>query len=162
MANIVDFWEEYAACARNAGVPDVQIQWFQRWVEKFSRHLRGVPLRERSVADVTSFLDDLKADERIAPWQIEQARQALRILYRDVFGLNAKAMATERGQSYRDAVTQPRQLAAAHGALLEDIRTAIRLKHYSPRTERTTDFAGIGFRCCLVRTHAVTCLQSMY
>jgi hypothetical protein len=51
MANIVDFWEEYAACARNAGVPDVQIQWFQRWVEKFSRHLRGVPLRERSVSD---------------------------------------------------------------------------------------------------------------
>jgi len=135
MAKVMDFWEEYATCVRNAGVPDVQIQWFQRWVEKFSRHLRGVPLRERSVADVTGFLDDLKADERIAPWQIEQARQALRILYRDVFGLNAKTMATERGETYRDSVAQPRQLDAAHGALLEDLRTAIRVKHYSPRTE---------------------------
>lgn len=135
MAELVDFWEQYAVCVRDAGVPDVQIPWFQRWVEQFGRHLRGVPLRERSVADVTNFLDDLKADERIAPWQVEQARQALRILYRDVFGLNGKTMAAERGKGFRDSVTHPRQLEAAHGELLKQMHAAIRMKHYSPRTE---------------------------
>ena len=135
MSKPVDFWDEYAICVRNAGIPDVQVQWFLRWVEQFSRHLRGVPLRDRSVSDVTDFLDDMKADERLAPWQIEQAREALRILYRDVFGLNGKSMATVRGQALRDSVTQPRQLEAVHGTVLEDLRTAIRMRHYSPRTE---------------------------
>lgn len=135
MAERVDFWEQYAVCARDAGVPDVQIPWYQRWVEQFGRHLRGVPLRERSVGDVTNFLDDLKADERIAPWQVEQARQALRILYRDVFGLNGKTMAADRGKGFRDTVTQPRQLEAAHGDLLKQMHAAIRMIHYSPRTE---------------------------
>jgi site-specific recombinase XerD len=135
MAKTVDFWQEYADCVRNTGVPDVQIPWFQRWVEQFSRALRGVPLKERSVADVKNFLGDLKADERIAPWQVEQAREALRILYRDLFGLNSKSMATERGQAFRDSVTQPRQLEAVHGDLLKQLQAAIRMKHYSPRTE---------------------------
>jgi site-specific recombinase XerD len=135
MAKMVDFWEEYAVSVRNASVPDVQVPWFQRWVEQFSRHLRGVPLRDRSIKDVTGFLSDLKADERIAPWQVEQAREAIRILYRDTFGLNAKSMASERDQTFRDSVTQPRQLEAAHGDLLKQLQDAIRMKHYSPRTE---------------------------
>jgi integron integrase len=135
MAKMVDFWEEYATCVRNTGVPDVQIQWFQRWVEQFSRALRGVPLKERSVADVKNFLEDLKADERIAPWQVEQARDALRILYRDLFGLNHKTMHSKRERTFRDSVTQPRQLEAAYGELLKNIHAALRMRHYSPRTE---------------------------
>ncbi len=131
----VDFWREYANAVRDSGVPEQQVEWFQRWIERFSRNLRGVSLRDRSVEDVTAFIEDLKADERLAPWQVEQARNALRILYRDVFGLNAKTMSPRGATSMRDSVIQPRQLEALHGALLDRVRDAIRLRHYSPRTE---------------------------
>lgn len=135
MSQPVDFWGSYADCVRESGVPEVQVEWYLRWAERFARCIRGLPLRERSVADVHGFLDDLKADERIAPWQIEQARAAIGILYRKHLGLDPAHMPRERPRAARDAVSQPRQLEAQHGSLLEAMRTAIRTKHYSPRTE---------------------------
>ena len=134
-ADRVDFWGEYEVCVRNAGVPEEKIRWFVRWVRLFADGFKGVPLRDRSVADVTAFLDDLKADENTIPWQIEQARQALRILYRDFFGLDGSSKTTSRDGAAKDRVTQPRQLDALHGPLLQDLRAAIRMRHYSPRTE---------------------------
>lgn len=135
MADRVDFWRDYEGCVRNSGVPEAQIRWYSRWVEQFLKAFKGVPLRDRSVADVRAFLDDLKADANLLPWQIEQARQALRILYGDLFGFDGRSMTKDRGNIRRDRVTQPRQLDALHGPLLADLRAAIRMRHYSPRTE---------------------------
>jgi len=137
MADRVNFWRDYEECVRNAGVPEVQVRWYLRWVEQFMRVFKGVALRDRSVADVTAFLDDLKADATLLPWQIEQARQALRILYRDHFGFDGRSMARDRGNVRRDQVTQPRQLDALHAPLLTELRAAIRMRHYSPRTEQS-------------------------
>ncbi len=135
MGKVVDFWAEYADSVRRAGVSEEQVRWYSRWVELFSRALRGVPLRERSIEDVKAFLDDLKADEKVAAWQAEQARQALLVLYRDLFGLDKETMSAKRADSARDRVTQPRQLEALHDALFERLHAAIRMRHFSLRTE---------------------------
>jgi len=135
MAEKIDFWGKYADSVRKAGVPDEQVKWFLRWAERFARAVRGVPIRQRSVEDVRSFLDDLKADERFAPWQVRQARKAVAILYRDHLGIDPARLPATRSGKARDVVQQPRQLAALHGDLLKALRGAIRVKHYSPRTE---------------------------
>lgn len=135
MAKSVDFWGEYAACVREAGVPENHVSWYVRWAEQFARALRGVSLRDRSIEDVRCFLADLKADERFVPWQVEQARRAISILYRKHLGLRPSDLPSNRAGAARDRVTQPRQLQAQHGKLLQAMRTAIRVKHLSPRTE---------------------------
>ncbi len=135
MAKGVDFWEEYAVCARKAGVPDANIRWYAKWVERFAKCFRSIPLRERSVEDVKAFLNDLRADEQVQEWQIEQARQALRILYRDHYGFKGSTMRKSRDGVARDVVTQPQQLEALHGPLLKKVHDVIRMRHYSPRTE---------------------------
>jgi integron integrase len=84
---------------------------------------------------VRRFLDDLKADEEIAPWQVEQARSAIGILYRKHLGLDPAQMPPTRSDVSRDATTQPRQINALHGGLIEDLRSAMRVKHFSLRTQ---------------------------
>lgn len=135
MAGKIDFWGEYANCVRAEGVAEEQVEWFVRWAERFARRFRGVPLRERARDDVQVFLDDLKADENVASWQVEQARRAIGILFRAHLGMDPQTMPRSRsGVASRDIVVQPRQLEALHGDLLGALRDAIRLKHYSPRT----------------------------
>ena len=135
MAKKIDFWGDFADCVRREGIPEGQIRWFLRWAERFARSLRGIPLRDRSIEDVRRFLDDLKADEDVAPWQLEQARNAIGILCRNHLGLDPAQMPPTRSAATRDGITQPRQIGALHGPLIEKLRSAIRVKHYSRRTE---------------------------
>ena len=88
----MDFWGGYADCVREAGVSERHVQWYLRWTEQFARAIRGVPLEQRSISDVTLFLEDLKADEQYAPWQVEQARDAIGILYRGHLGMDPSRM----------------------------------------------------------------------
>lgn len=139
-AKKADFWGGYAECVRREGIPERQIRWYLRWAEGFAASLRGVPLKERSIEDVRTYLDDLKADEEIVARQFEQARRAIGILYRKHLGIDPARMPDTRsglGASApaRDAITQPRQIHALHGELIEELRSAIRVKHYSRRTE---------------------------
>ena len=57
------------------------------------------------------------------------------ILYRKHLGLDPVQMPPTRPATTRDAITQPRQLDALHGPLIEKLRSAIRVKRYSRRTE---------------------------
>jgi site-specific recombinase XerD len=135
MGGKVDFWGEYAGCVRDAGIAEDQVHWFVRWAELFARRFRGVPLRERALDDVQLFLDDLKADEGTETWQIEQARKAIGILYRQHLRMDPENMPrTRSGVASRDIVVQPHQLKALHGPLFKALSDTIRLKHFSPRT----------------------------
>ena len=55
MAKQAEFWGEYAECVRREGIPEGQVRWYLRWTEGFARSLRGVPLKDRSIEDVTFF-----------------------------------------------------------------------------------------------------------
>lgn len=54
------------------------------WVKRFKGLAPAVPLGNRIPGDVDRFLSSLLAEPLIAPWQIEQASEALRILYQEV------------------------------------------------------------------------------
>lgn len=81
------FWQEYRATVLRQGVPPARAEWFVRWAQRFARARPGVALRARTAAHVSAFLSDLARPTNVEPWQVEQAREALQVLYQKVLPL---------------------------------------------------------------------------
>jgi Phage integrase, N-terminal SAM-like domain len=141
------FWQEYRAAVSSQGVPDSKVDWFVRWAQRFARAMPSIPLRARTKAHVRAFLSDLAQQVHVESWQAEQAQEALRVLYQECLPLpwarpwpfQAHAMGAARagsqGRSFRDEVSS-REVDAAHQEVLSRLRTTIRARHYSLRTEQ--------------------------
>jgi hypothetical protein len=83
----------------------------------------------------------------VEPWQVDQAQEALRVLYQIClrlpwaslwpFHTHAKetARGLSQGESFRDKVNSS-EVDARHQAMLSRLRTEMRARHYSLRTER--------------------------
>ncbi len=151
MSNKVnDFWDSYRHAAIASGVPVKNADWFVRWAEKFATVTRGKPLRERTAADIRKFLFELSIQRGIQPWQIHQAEEALVFLYEGFLkldlGLNAvRPLGPAQGlvnpnlktrQHFRDRTPSKAEEQARYGKLFSRFRSAIRVRHYSIRTER--------------------------
>ena len=74
-------WEEYQAAVLKQGVPTARADWLVRWAQRFARAMPGVPLGARSDAHVRAFLSDLEPQAHVEPWQVDQAQEALQVLY---------------------------------------------------------------------------------
>jgi hypothetical protein len=84
---VKDFWQEYRAAVLRQGLPQARAEWFVRWAQRFARAVPGVPLRARTEAHVRAFLSDLVQQAHVEPWQVEQAQEALRVLYQEYLSL---------------------------------------------------------------------------
>lgn len=153
----MDFWSGFLDCAIKNGVKPDHARWYVEWANRFAKAVQGVPLRDRCVEDVRVFLDDLKAAEEIAPWQVEQARKALRLLYETYLRIDPATMPRKRADSHRDAVTRPHELAQRHGNLLTQLNTALLSAHYSPRTRE----AYIGWARRFITFHAMNAPEAL-
>ena len=141
------FWQEYRAAVLKQGVPIARADWLVRWAQRFARAMPGVPLRARTEAHVRAFLTDLEERDHVEPWQVDQAQQALRVLYQEClplpwarpWPLEARAEEATTGwlppPSFRDEVSSG-QVDPEHHELLSRLRTEIRARHYSIRTEQ--------------------------
>jgi hypothetical protein len=76
-------WRGYRASVSGQGVPPARAEWFVRWAPRFARAVPGEPLRARTGAHVRGFLRDLETQAHAEPWQVEQAQEALRMLYQE-------------------------------------------------------------------------------
>lgn len=116
--------------------PDNRIPYFVWWVERFLR-LRLTRPRESWEDTLHVFLDDLGAGGT-ADWQVRQAADAVS-LYCGQFWSTAE----EGG----DAGTPTGKPALDPGDAIDEMRRLLRLRHYSPRTERSyVGWAGRFFR----------------
>jgi hypothetical protein len=141
------FWQQYRAAVLGQGVPAARADWLVRWAQRFARAMPGVPLRARTEAHMRAFLCDLGQKAHVEPWQVDQAQEALRMLYQEclplpwarTWPLQAHAEEATRGlrprQSFRDELSA-RAVDADHQELLSRLRTEIRARHYSLRTEQ--------------------------
>jgi integron integrase len=97
-----------------------------RWVRRFlDSPASPLPLADR----VRLFCESLEHDQRIADWQVRQAHQALRIYF-----INFLQQSDWNDPVKADAAVDGR---IAPAAALEMVRTRIRVRHYSYRTEQT-------------------------
>lgn len=143
------FWEAFRSCVEEHRVDSGHSLHYVRWAQAFYRFSPGKRLRDRTREDIEAFLADLSKRPGTGHWQVKQAEQALKILYEAFLpnyapatsdGDAKKAYAGKRGglqpkeDSFRDRVVpgEPERLFAP---LLTAMKTEIRSRHYSIRTE---------------------------
>jgi len=151
MSNKVnEFWDSYRQAAIASGVPAKNAECFVKWAEKFAVATKGKPIRERSVADIRKFLFELSIQRSIQPWQVRQAEEALVFLYEGFLRLDlgldaARSLVPAPGisnpsfkapQQFKDRTPSKTEEQTRYGDLYSRLRSAIRVHHYSIRTER--------------------------
>jgi integron integrase len=142
------FWEAYRACAEENRVRPDRSPFYVSWAKEFANFLPEKALKNRSQKDIKTFLADLGKRRGIAEWQVRQAEHALKILYEIFIPDYAPEKhprvapgekrpiqnATAKTDGFRDRVI-PGELERRFFNLVEAVKTRIRSRHYSYRTE---------------------------
>ena len=152
MSNKVNkFWDSYRDAVVKSGVPDRNAGWYVRWSENFAKSITAKPLKKRTAADVRKFLLELSIKTGIKDWQVRQAEEALIFLYDDFLNLNLDLRALQplgpetlssqkrsrNRQRLKDQTPSREALLPRYGKYLDQLKSALRVRHYSIRTERT-------------------------
>ncbi len=142
------FWEAYRACVEENRVRPDRSQFYVNWAKDFANFLPEKPLKDRSRKDVEAFQADLGKRRSIADWQVKQAEHALKILY-EIFlpryapkrqtavgptGKHPPQEAIAKAGGFRDRVI-PGEVERQFSELVEAVKTEVRSRHYSYRTE---------------------------
>ena len=138
------FWEAFRACAEENRVSPDRSSFYVRWAQAFARFLPEKLLQDRSGKDIQAFLADLAQRQGVADWQVRQANHALKILYETFLphyasektphpSPNGRETIAKRGE-FRDSVL-PGEVERRFSSLVEALKTEIRTRHYSYRTE---------------------------
>jgi len=107
-------------------VPEKNVSFYAHWVSKFLAFSnRNEELRHN--LKVEKFLNYLKSQKNIADWQIKQAGDALRLYFHHFLDGKTSILSPNLPQEEFPDVSK----------ILTDMRQAIRIKHYSYRTEHS-------------------------
>jgi len=127
--NELDLAEYAEYLLRKRIVPERNAKFYVGWVRKF---LEGVADPALSLDErIESFLEGLRAGSCCEDWQIEQAEKAIRIFFYTFRGGESGA----EQPVARVAVTEDGRVSRTEA--VECVRTVLRTKHYSYRTEGT-------------------------
>ncbi len=158
------FWREYSALLSSRHVSAKSVEWYVRRARQFAG-TRDLPaLRAVSEREVSTYLDRFAARPDLAEWQVVQIVHAVRFLLLDLlrvewaarFSWNRSSMPTAGGDRSESPVDAPvadsddgREAFRLFPEHFDRLRTEIRTRHYSIRTEEA--YAGwlarlIGFR----------------
>jgi integron integrase len=107
-------------------VPEKNVPFYANWVSKF---LVFSNRNDDLAPDLKTkkFLNELKSQKNIADWQIRQAEDALRLYFHHFLHGNTSTLSPN--------LTQNKPFDPSK--ILVEMREAIRIKHYSYRTERS-------------------------
>lgn len=142
------FWEAYQSCTEENRVRSDRSPFYVNWAKDFANFLPEKPLKDRSGKDIETFLADLGKRKGIADWQVRQADHALKILY-EIFlpryapekhtpvvppGKHPPQEAIAKMDKFCDQVI-PGEVERQFSELVEGVKTEVRSRHYSYRTE---------------------------
>jgi len=135
------FWNAYRACVEAHHIPPQRSGYYVRWVQEFVEFQPETKLRDRSAADIERFLKFLAEQAGAAEWQAKQAAYALRLLYEQFLPSYHPAVAGGSSIAtgevvFRDQIL-PGEAERRQGPVLQQLRTEVRERHYSYRTETT-------------------------
>jgi len=142
------FWDSFKACLEENRVRPDRSNFYVKWAQTFVDFRPGKKLRDRSAEDIRSFLENLRNRPRIEEWHVQQAEYSLKILYEDFLPGYAPVQVpaspqnepvTERKKEtepnrFQDRVI-PGEVERLFSPLLQALKTEIRGRHYSIRTE---------------------------
>jgi integron integrase len=143
------FWSAFKSCVEENRVASSYSGYYVKWAQTFYHFIPGKRLRDRTREDIEAFLADLSKRPGTEEWQVKQAEHALKLLY-EVFIPSYKPVSTrtdaesdrprrqEVSRSRKDAFqdrTIPGEVERLFPALLNTMKSEIRSRHYSIRTE---------------------------
>ncbi len=133
-----DPWAEYFHFALKKGITGKDAKFYVYWTRQFFEYIKK-PLRNCTAKDVKGFLDHLSEDNKIPERQKEQARDALRLLYRDF--LKVSWVVQKPVRALHELPQQPglsaEETLSVNSEIFKRLQTEIRYRHYSIRTEQT-------------------------
>ena len=124
----------------SGSVQKERVKYYVYWSKKFLDYCRYLPHTHRTVnQNLSSFLDKLERDDRVADWQIKQAADAV-LIYTKKFPSRQKASssvtADARIKNREDCKTDQKH-DVNWEAIICKFHKHIQLRHYSPRTEKS-------------------------
>ena len=142
-----EFWAKYKNRILKEGVTPGKSTWYIKWAYRFAAFFDGIPLETRTSDHVKFFLVRLRRDPRIGEWQIEQASDALRILYQMHFNMTwaqdwvtatyvSEDLWSKERTLFRDQITS-KEVDIVYSDVFGRFRTELRRRHYSLRTEQS-------------------------
>jgi integron integrase len=128
----VEDFEEFLS--KVGTVPKDKIKFYIHWVRRFLKFC-NYQLENINSERVSQYLDSLDVDEKIADWQVKQAADAV-ILYIEKY---LKTSLKKVPSLAKDPMTTPidQKVSVQWKQILEEAKTAIRLRHFSLSTEKT-------------------------
>ncbi|MEW6602424.1 MAG: integron integrase [Nitrospirota bacterium] len=151
-----DVWSSFRNLLEKKRMHRKNVQWYVNWVQQFARYVKGKRLGTCTLEDVTSFIEHLAGKDNIKSWQIEQVKNALFVIYKELFSaswaLQIKQVHPSLHPSDAEAgasvpiegppsgilhkASHHPELDRTYKDLFETLRTEIRVRHYSIRTEQ--------------------------
>jgi len=147
--------DAYITALKKRKIAEHRIQWYVRWVRMFGSFIGSSPLEKQDSRSLDAFLLSLAEVDAVEAWQLEQAAEALKILFGDVMKRawlpKWKPKTTKKQiDSFGDDSPSRREVAGgfrdtggpfshrgdAYAWLEERVKTEMRLRHNSIRTER--------------------------
>ncbi len=113
-------------CSRNL-VPENKVSYYAYWASKFLAFSNSNSELNREL-QVERFLSRLKLDKNIADWQVKQAEEALRLYVGHFLEGEPPSLAP-------NVCREGNKGHLSRADMLNKMREAIRIKHYSYRTE---------------------------
>jgi integron integrase len=129
-------WPDYTVTLEKLAVPEAQIKYYVLWGKRFAQFIDGVPFRQVAPDMIAAFLSNLENDDKIADWQVSQAKQALKILFQNHLKINLYQSGIRQAEKFKDSIIDDARLLKLHGDLFKRFESEIRLRHYSYRTEQ--------------------------
>lgn len=143
------FWNAFKACVEENRVRPDRSPFYVKWAQTFVDFLPGKRLRDRSRQDIEAFIADMGKQPGLEDWQVKQAEHALKILYETFLPGYASYAAAKPAQQdtekkprtsavktgdFRDRVV-PGEVERLYSNLVDALKSEIRTRHYSIRTE---------------------------
>jgi integron integrase len=143
------FLLKFQEVVRAEKVPENRLKYYLGWAKQFSQSLHGTSLKDCTPVHVKTFLVNLASSPAIEPWQLEQASESLRLLLDRLLKLpwasSAEVFSLPAANLPVQTLEQKPVFADRYGAEMKDpavettlglVRTEIRLRHMSIRTEQ--------------------------
>ncbi|MDI7261587.1 MAG: integron integrase [Thermodesulfobacteriota bacterium] len=123
-----------AFLSKLGSIHEDKIKFYLYWVRKFLKFC-NYQLENMNTDRISQYLDSLDADEKIADWQVKQAADAV-ILYVEKYLKRPLKQITPTAKDSGAKSTDQKE-SLPWEQTLEEVKNAIRLRHFSLSTEKT-------------------------
>lgn len=144
-ATVQRFWKAFQACVEENRVGPDRSPYYVKWAQDFVQFLPQKRLRERTREDIEAFFAHLRSRGH-KEWFVIQAQSSLRILYevflptykpkKEPVAENVVEIDSTDAAAKPDDRVVPGEVDRLFGQLIEKLKTEIRNRHYSIRTEQ--------------------------